>query len=263
MMTLLKSGRSSEWNNYRERNPEWIPDLSGIDLSHINLIPSSKEPFNLSNANLCGSKLANTLWYISEQGRVVDLSDAKIDIDTTYAPGFDPVANGAVFISKSEHVSSEYNKPRVFISYAWANEDVVIAIDSWLRSKGLLTKIDKRDFFAGARIRDEILRVMAECDVILVFYSKQSEGKPWPEFERELASDLEMSAKQKGESPPRIIYVVIDEATLPTISELNRLAVMAKGKHFELVCEEIYHNILKLPKETDDVDLSKWSDYVF
>ena len=104
---------------------------------------------------------------------------------------------------------------------------------------------------------------MTVCDIILIFYSKQSESKPWPQFERELASDIEMSAKQKGAAPPRIIYVVIDEASLPSVSEVNRLGVMAHGKRFELVCEEIYHAILQLPKAPDVVDLSKWSDYVF
>ena len=104
---------------------------------------------------------------------------------------------------------------------------------------------------------------MTDCDIILIFYSKQSEGKPWPQFERELAADIEMSAKQKGATPPRIIYVVIDEASLPSVSEVNRLAVMARGKRFELVCEEIYHNILQLPKVPDVVDLSKWSEYIF
>ena len=104
---------------------------------------------------------------------------------------------------------------------------------------------------------------MIDCNVILIFYSKLSEVKPWPEFERELASDIEMSAKQKGTVPPRIIYVVIDDASLPSVSESNRLAIIAKGKRFELVCEEIYHNILQLPKAPDSVDSSKWSEYIF
>ena len=63
--------------------------------------------------------------------------------------------------------------------------------------------------------------------------------------------------------PPRIIYVVIDEASLPSVSEYNRLAIMATGKRFELVCEENYHDILQLTKAPDSVDLSKWSEYIF
>jgi len=51
---------------------------------------------------------------------------------------------------------------------------------------------------------------MATCSVILVFYSAESKDKPWTEFERELAADLEMEAKKRKETPPRIIYVIID-----------------------------------------------------
>jgi len=151
----------------------------------------------------------------------------------------------------------------VFISYAWANDDVMLAIDQWLRNKGVNTRIDKRDFFAGSRIRDEIFRVMNNCKVILIFHSQQSKDKPWIQFERELAADLEMSAKVDGKEPPRIIYIVIDETPLPSVSEKNRIAIMAKGKRFDIVCDEIYQNILQLPRTTPDVDLSKWSDFTF
>jgi len=184
-----------------------------------------------------------------------------IDYETQYPVEINLVSLGTVYVTRSEQ--EQHVRPIVFISYAWANEDVVLALEHWLSTKGLATKIDRRDFFAGSRIRDEIMRVMAQCDVILIFYSQQAKDKPWPQFERELAADLEMAAKQKGTSPPRTIYVVMDGAEFPSVTEANRLAVMAKGKRFELVAEEIYHNILQLPKPTEEIDLSKWSDYVF
>lgn len=168
-----------------------------------------------------------------------------------------------VSVSQSQKGSGELFKPIIFISYTWANDDVVMAIDSWLQNKGLQTKIDKRDFFAGEGIRDEIIRVMSECNVILIFYSKHYKGKPWTEFEQELAGDIKMEAKKKGVLPPRTIYLMIDDSLAPSITEANKLHIMAKGKRFELVCEEIYHNILKLPKTTKPIDLSKWSDYTF
>lgn len=257
---LLKNKRSSEWNSYRTRHPQWIPDLSGEDLSGLDLVPRDKPPFDLSGANLCGCTMPEGRAIIYE-GNVPLLENAVIDIQTQ-SKSLDLIEHGAIYVSKSEPMPTAH-KPIVFISYAWANEDVVLAVDAWLRSKGLQTKIDKRDFFAGSRIRDEITRVMTACDIILIFYSKQSEGKAWPKFERELAADIEMVAKQKGTPPPRIIYIVIDEASLPSVSEVNRLAIMARGKRFELVCEEIYHNILQLPKVPDMVDLSKWSQYIF
>lgn len=165
-----------------------------------------------------------------------------------------------IVLNMSETIPSDGN---VFISYAWANDDIVLAIDQWLRNKGIKTRIDKRDFFAGSRIRDEILRVMNDCKVILVCHSQQSKDKPWIQFERELAADLEMSSKEDGKEPPRIIYMVFDETPLPSISEKNRIAIMAKGKRFDIVCDELYQNILQLPRTTPDIDLSKWSNFTF
>lgn len=266
MLILLKAGRSAEWNDYRKRHPDWIPDLCNMDISNINLVPKGN-PFDLSQANLCGCHLSNEIldlqYWDGNRDTPVILKDAIFDIETTFYTMFDPVAAGAIFRSKSEKLSNESSKPVIFISYAWANDDVVLAIDYWLQTKGLRTKIDKRDFFAGSRIRDEIMRVMTECNVILIFYSNKYKGKPWPEFEQELANDLEIEAKKKGNDPPIIIYLMIDDSFVPSVTEANKIHIMAKGKHFELVCEEIYHNILRLPKKTEPIDLSKWSSYTF
>jgi len=153
--------------------------------------------------------------------------------------------------------------PKVFLSYAWADKNLITAIDQWLRNKGLDTKIDERDFFAGARIRDEILRVMQTCDAVVIFYSSLSKDKPWPDFERELASDLEIEAKKEGRKPPRIIYVVIGKLDLPSITERNRIAVITEGKKFPIVCDEIYRGILGLSRSPQTVDLNEWENYEF
>jgi len=177
---------------------------------------------------------------------------------------FDLAVWGAVFVTEADQSQLHNAKQTiVFISYAWANQDVIVAIDQWLQQKGLDVKIDRRDFFAGSRIRDEILHNMKDSDVVLIFYSKESKDKPWTQFEQELAADLEMAAKKESKQPPRIVYVVIDDTPLPNITESNKIAIMAKGKRFELVCEEIYHNVLQLPRSSEYVDLDKWSNYIF
>ena len=92
--------------------------------------------------------------------------------------------------------------------------------------------------------------------------NSQKTNRGW-EFEREFVADLQMSSKKEGKTPPRVIYVIIDDTPLPTLSEDNRVAIMAKGKRFELVCEEIYHHILCLPRNSDQIDLTQWKDYIF
>lgn len=256
-LILFRNKRSNEWNAYRKNNPNWRPDFRGQDFSMIDFDPPNKPPFDLSHADLRGTKFST---FSSSFSRFTPLTAAKIDVYTVFPNEFDPIGAGAVFVTEAQQ---SQKVSTIFISYAWANEDVVLAIDYWVRQKGLETKIDKRDFFAGARIRDEIMRIMKECEIVLVFYSRESKDKPWPQFERELASDLEMAAKQEGRKPPRIIYIVIDDTPLPSVTETNRIAVMTKGKRFELVCEELYHHILQIPKEPSQIDLKKWEDYVF
>jgi len=153
--------------------------------------------------------------------------------------------------------------PKVFLSYAWADKSLIRAIDQWLRNKGIDTRVDERDFFAGSRIRDEIMRIMQDCQAVIIFYSTFSKDKPWPDFERELASDLEIEAKKEGREPPRIIYVVIGDLGLPNITERNRIAVMTEGKKFPVVCDEIYRGILGLARDPQIVDLREWENYQF
>lgn len=277
---LLANGRYVDWNNYRERNPEWIPDLSNLDLSNVKLAfdgYTENKQFNLTRANLCGANLSNieNIFYrfhyyneylgaSSYEIKCINLKGAVIDIFTKFPQGIYPTKYGAVLISVAEKTGEKAGiPPTIFISYAWANDELVMAIDQWLRLKGLKTKIDKRDFFAGSRIRDEIIRVMQQCDVVVIFYSGESKDKPWTMFEQELASDLEMESKKEGRTPPRIIYFVLDEISLPSVTEKNRIAVMAKGKTFEVACEELYYGILQISKDPKQIDLNKWSDYVF
>jgi len=259
---LLRAGRAAEWNDYRKRNPAWVPDFVGTDLSLCDLVPNKS--FDLSGALLLGTKFALEVDFLTYEGMSVKLDGALIDADTRFPRSFDPIALGARFVNKSEAAGIKSTpSPMVFISYAWADEDVVLAIDQWLRLKRIQTKIDRRDFFAGTRIRDEVIRVMQECTVVIVMYSSSARDRPWTEFERELASDIAMEAKTQGRQPPRIIYVVVDDTPLPSVTERAKLAVVAKGKRFELVCEEIYHAILQLPKEADEIDLNRFRDYVF
>jgi hypothetical protein len=260
MPDTIKRKKFTTWNKYRQANPGWAPDLSEMDLMGIDFRNEEEFP-DFSRAILLGTKLPPEN-YFTYRGKFIDLNGAIYNSETKSS--FDLAKHGALFVTQEHQARiSAARQKTVFISYAWANGGVIDAIDHWLRQKGFNVRIDRRDFFAGSRIRDEILRIMKESDAVLIFYSKESKDKPWPVFEQELAADLEMAAKHEGRIPPRIIYVVIDDTPLPNVSESNKIAVMAKGKRFELVCEEIYHNVLQLPKPTDSFDLNKWSDYVF
>ncbi len=258
---LINGYRCAEWNTYRKMHPDWTPDLSNTRLSST--LYNDDGAFDFSGANLCGAMFSDDLIDLVKNAKVhVNLQNSIINSKTYFPSNFNPIKYGAILVSDTDPRAKAI-LPTVFISYAWVNGDVVLAIDQWLRLKNIKTKLDKRDFFAGSRIRDEIMRVMQECDVTLIFYSEQSKDKPWTQFESELAKDLEMNAKIEKRKPPRIIYVALDNTPLPSVSEKQRLAVIAKGKRFELVCEEIYHHILQLPRSSEKIDLSKWNNYSF
>ena len=192
------------------------------------------------------------------------LSGALIDQTTSIKGGGDIELLvkffGARFVTQDELRRMRTRK--VFISYAWADELEVGAIEQWLREKGLVTMIDRRDFFAGESIEGEIIRSMSDADAILLFHSERTENKPWIEFERELARQFQETATPENREPPQIIYIVLDDTALPD-SEKGKIAIMAKGNKFPLVCQEIYDSILRIPKTSSDIDLSKWEDYVF
>jgi len=261
-LKLIKARHVKVWNKYREENPDWRPDLSDVNLSSCYLSAFSgrgKTYFDFSGANICRTKFPSDSDFMTTQ-----TEKAIFNADTVFPSGFDPIEHGAVFVTEAQLKHTDFGPiPTVFISYAWANDDVVLAIDQWLRNRDIKTKIDKRDFFAGKRIRDEIFRVMIECNVILIFHSEQSKDKPWPTFEQELAEDIEMEAKMEGKTPPRIIYFVVDNTPLPGISEKNKIAILAKSKRFEYACEELYHHILQLEREPEKIDLDKWKGYTF
>ena len=253
ILAIFNQKRIDDWNDYRKRNPNWIPDLTDIMFPSFDL-----KGLDLRNADLRGADLSQcnieTFWSCKIKG-------AKYDAFTKWKDGFDPLIHEAIFVSERDENTDKNVK--VFISYAWTNKDVVLAIDQWLRSKNFETKIDEKDFFAGNRIREEIIRVMNSCNIILIFYSKFSANKPWPEFERFLAQDLEMEAKTKGKTPPKVIYIVTDYLSLPDIYEKNRIAIMASGKLFPEVCDELYNHIKGIIRTPQLIDLDKWKKYKF
>ncbi|MCB9492252.1 MAG: toll/interleukin-1 receptor domain-containing protein [Dehalococcoidia bacterium] len=263
-LKMIRNGCVSEWNSYRISNPAWLPDLSGQDLSGLDLAPIGKVPFDLSGASLLGTRFPEIVENVSRPGAPIRLQGALVDSSTWFPHGFDPVAHGARVVSADLMARSAVGR-LVFISYAWSDSDVVCAIEQWLRGRRIQTRIDRRDFSPGSRIRDEIVRVMTACDVVLIMYSAAAAAstKVWPAFERELVADMEVEAKANGKSAPRIIYVVLDAVPLPSIVERSRLAINASTRLFAEVCEEIHSAILQVPSDMPNVDLRKWDGYRF
>lgn len=275
-LKLLKSGRYQEWNQYRIEHPDWKPDFKNANLREVDF---ANNFFDMQEADLRGAYLPSKHFLpaispVSDKSRIstwletvesdaiVSLFDSAVyDLSTKFLDSSDAVHLknlGAEFVDDFDFRNEKVpTLPKVFISYAWKDKEPVRAIAKWLHINGLIIKIDVHSFVAGENIRAETLRVMKECDVILIFYSNNSKDRPWVIYERELAYDLEMDAKGKGVTPPRVIYVLLDETPLFDPISKNRIAVKAKGEKFVDVCRQIYDQILMIPTSMD-VDLKKW-----
>ena len=127
-LELLNTGRISYWNDFRKRNPRWVPDLSGEtlkgDLSYANLAKA-----DLCDANLSQAKLhSNSDGYLLSENRT-NLKDAKFNFETLFPKDFDPVDGGAMFVTKAEAQDDDRSRTQIFISYAWANDAPGLGIE--------------------------------------------------------------------------------------------------------------------------------------
>jgi radical SAM enzyme (TIGR01210 family) len=241
---ILRDGRSADWNDLRRDHPDWRPDLSNSDLSAIDLVPDGKQAFDLSGANLCGTKLPAPDRLVVGQRRVI-LTDATYDLKTTVAgQQYDLGQFGARFVANGTNGPISTVRSSVFISYAVAEQAEVHAFEKWLIAKGVLVRSDVRDFIAGQQIDEEVVRVMGESDAVLFFWSKVSSQRPWVRFERQLAARMERDARRRGDTPPRVIVIVLDDTPLPK-TEQNRLAIRAIGQTHEMVAEGILRSVMQ------------------
>lgn len=152
------------------------------------------------------------------------------------------------------------NNPKVFISYAWADELSALAIDQWLRNHGARVLLDRRDFIAGNDIEAEIVRCISEAGKVVCIYSKNSANRPYPELERRIAAALEREESNEGTTRHRrLIYFCIDDTPLPT-EALPRLAIKATNIDFESACEELWRGVLEKSAPPKELDLTKFED---
>jgi TIR domain-containing protein len=143
----------------------------------------------------------------------------------------------------------EHRLPSVFLSYAWADEAAVLAVDQWLRGENFRVIIDKRNFAAGEAIRDEILRWIELSDVVVCFISTNSVDRPYPLLEREVAD----SRRIRGSG--RVIYFKLENVDSDLVHE-NRLFIPAFDLTFDEACERLRQGVLKTVRPPEEIDLS-------
>jgi len=63
---------------------------------------------------------------------------------------------------------------KIFISYSWADREIVWPLAESLRVKGLEVWIDKREIRPGDRITEQVQKALVECGDLLLMWSQSS-----------------------------------------------------------------------------------------
>jgi len=240
----LRAGKIREWNQRRLENPKWLPDLShmnfgGSDLKAINLSKLYLKNANFSGCNLMGADLVDSVvTFANFNGATLKNADLRGAKNLSKAQ-----LESAKDASGLKYDTSAFTEPelkgevpRVFLSYAWADQKAVLAVDQWLREKGARVIVDDRNFVFGESIREEILRWISEAGAITCFISSNSKDRPYPRLEREIAETLRMEGKT------RVIYFCLDETILDVLQK-GRLYIPAYSLQFDEACEKLWSGI--------------------
>ena len=149
--------------------------------------------------------------------------------------------------------------PRIFLSYAHADRESVVAVDQWLRDRGARVDIDERNFIAGQDIRDEIARLVSQAGKIVCFYSKSSEDRYYTRLERRIVEEREESLYEAASPRPLLLFFRLDDTRLPTTSS-HRLAINAWQMGFEAACHQLWRHILEQSAEPHRIDLARYRE---
>ncbi len=74
-------------------------------------------------------------------------------------------------------------KPRIFISYAWENKDIVRRLERELRNAGLEVWVDDQQARAGDNLPKRISDALEWCTTLILLWSKEAAKSPWVEDE--------------------------------------------------------------------------------
>jgi hypothetical protein len=134
----------------------------------------------------------------------------------------------------------EKDTPRVFISYAHEDEDVVFSVYDELCRQGLQPWIDKRDIGVGKDWDREIRQAMRKADFVVVFLSTKSVNKRGY-VQREIRQALDLY-KEIPEGQAFLMPVRLDKCEVPeglgTVQHLDYTEQGAVSKFVNSIISE-------------------------
>jgi hypothetical protein len=276
-ISMLAGGDVIAWNTFRRDCPSIAPNLqdrsfNGMNLKGVNLTKARLDGSHFIGADLTEARFDGSMLRHANFGSA-NLTKARFMRALVANATFDGANlhrtnfHGALGLKDDQLAQASSAKtivrdgvrdlpsvsPPIFISYSHADEEPVLAVDQWLRSRGARIILDDRNFILGKTIRDEILEWMGKAGIIVAFVSQSSRDRPYAKLEREIANTLH----DRGEK--RLIYFNLDDTVLDVVQE-GRLYVPGHRLGFEEACDRLWTGINEQVRTALKVDLSPFRD---
>jgi len=150
-----------------------------------------------------------------------------------------------------DFIEPSIKPPKVFLSYSWKDYKVVSAVDYWLRNQGIEAYRDEQEFYAGDSIIESMQKFIERAEFIVFFVSKNSQNRPYPKFELELARILEIENSTKT----KVIYFCLDDTILDSIQKI-KIHIQAYKTTFNDACMQLWYALTRTKKAIKQVDIS-------
>jgi hypothetical protein len=236
-------------------------------LNEVERVQKRSDSVLLLLLTVLASELSDLACHVTGRGCIMDFCQAPSELLEALRSGFifcddcqshlERTYDGRAILSIATRLTHHRLAPAqqrtAFLSYAHKDEKAVLAVDQWLRDHDLLTRLDRYDFRYGQHIQKEIKRAMHEASSVVIFYSKNSKGRPYTTLEREFADDMQLLGKS------RVIYFCLDETPFPDVHAAAHVAIKARRKSFEEACGELLAGILSLGRRAERVDLTRYA----
>jgi hypothetical protein len=121
--------------------------------------------------------------------------------------------------------------PRVWISYAHADEKPVQRIVRRLKGEGIEVAWDD-DFLAGHMIQRQIIAAIKRCPKYIVVWSKHSLKRPWVSYELEVLREQRLRDIEQHAFDNCVIFYCLDGTRIPA-GHSDDLCILEKKCGFE------------------------------
>jgi hypothetical protein len=107
-----------------------------------------------------------------------------------------------------------HSTPRMWASYAHADEERVQSVITFLRHQGVEVEYD-RNFIAGGGIQHQIVSTLARCPKYVVFWSAASRTSPWIDYELDVIRDHRRANRAAGALDNVCLFYCLDGTPVP------------------------------------------------